>query len=275
MPSTNFGVSNLARVQQQTQQDNPETVTTILGSNIIYGKRSSEEGIFYKKGDDYSLIRGKRILTGSSYYYIGSERTRDDGVLIYPTIPKELSLYEKGQLIYKGGVKNGLYHGHGTIFKNGKPIFEGDFENGKKCGEGCEFDDNGLFIKREYRNDRAIGISSEEEQEIRKSIDKLKNNFKMTNPKLFMADTTYCDFIVLRKRDPMIQEHPLIFYGYVTKQGAYRVFGKEFKDTGYDHFEGVYDEQGRYYIKRFYCMKEMLARMVRCMEKVVCIIPVK
>ena len=245
MPSTNFGVSNLSRVQQQTQQDNPETVTTILESNIIYGKRGSEEGIFYKKGDDYSLIRGKRILTGSSYYYIGSERTRDDGVLIYPTIPKELSLYEKGQLIYKGGVKDGLYHGHGTIYKNGKPIFEGDFENGKKCGEGCEFDDNGLFIKREYRNDRDIGIP--EEPDFRKSIDKLKNNFKMTNPKLFMADTTYCDFIVLRKRDPMIQEHPLIFYGYVTKQGAYRVFGKEFKDTGYDLFEGVYDEQGRYY----------------------------
>ena len=33
MPFNNFGVSNLARVQQQTQQDNPETVTTILESN--------------------------------------------------------------------------------------------------------------------------------------------------------------------------------------------------------------------------------------------------
>ena len=246
MPSTNFGVSNLSRVQQQTQQDNPETVTTILESNIIYGKRGSEEGIFYKKGDDYSLIRGKRILTGSSYYYIGSERTRDDGVLIYPTIPKELSLYEKGQLIYKGGVKNGLYHGHGTIYKNGKPIFEGNFENGKKCRECFEFDDNGLFIKREYRNDRAISIP-EEEPELRKSIDKLKRSYEKTDSKLRLADTTNCDFIVLRKRNPKYVESPLIFYGYVTKQGAYRVFGKEFKDTGYDLFEGVYDEQGRYY----------------------------
>ena len=246
MPFTNFGVSNLSRVQQQTQQDNPETVTTILESNIIYGKRGSEEGIFYKKGDDYSLIRGKRILTGSSYYYIGSERTRDDGVLIYPTIPKELSLYEKGQLIYKGGVKNGLYHGHGTIYRNGKPIFEGDFENGKKCGEGCEFDDNGLFIKRGYKNDQATGISFEE-HEFRKSIDKLKRSYEKMNLKPHMADTTNCDFIVQRKRNPKYQESPLIFYGYVTKQGDCRVFGKEFKDTGYDHFEGVYDEQGRYY----------------------------
>ena len=108
MPFNNFGVSNLSRVLPLTQQDNPETVTTILGSNIIDGKRSGEEGIFYKQGDDYSLIRGKRILTGSSYYYIGSERTRDDGVLIYPTIPKALSLSDKGQLIYKGGVQDGL-----------------------------------------------------------------------------------------------------------------------------------------------------------------------
>ena len=45
MPFNNFGVSNLSRVQQQTQQDNPETVTTILGSNIIFGKRGGEEGI--------------------------------------------------------------------------------------------------------------------------------------------------------------------------------------------------------------------------------------
>ena len=252
MPVTTIGVSNLARVRRFTQQDSNEALTSIPGSNIVYGKRGREEGIFHKRGDNYSLIQGKRLLTGSSYYYIGSERTRDDGLLIYPTIPKVISLYENDQLIYKGGIKNGLYHGHGTIYKDGKPVFEGHFENGKKCGEGCEFDDNGLFIKREYKNDQITG-SSYEDQEYRRLIDKLKEKLEKKNPKLYIADTTYCDFIVQRKRDPRFQESPMVFYGYVTKEGAHRVIGKEFRVTGYDHFEGIYDEQGRYYYGTLWC----------------------
>ena len=190
--------SNLARAQPQTQQDRDGALTSIPGSNLLYGKRGREEGIFYKEGEDYSLIRGKRTLTGTAYYRVGSEWKRNKEVTIDSTIPKEISLYENDQLIYKGGVKDGLYHGHGTIFKNGKPIFEGNFENGKKWGEGCEFDDNGLFIKKEYKNDQATGISSEE-QEFRKSIDKLKKSYEKMDPKPHMADTTYCDFIVQRK----------------------------------------------------------------------------
>ena len=251
MPSVNIGYSNLARAQPQTQRDRDGALTSIPGSNLLYGKRDREEGIFYKEGEDYSLIRGKRTLTGTAYYRVGSEWKRNKEVTIDSTIPKEISLYENDRLIYKGGVKDGLYHGHGTIYKNGKPIFEGNFENGKKWGEGCEFDDNGLFIKREYKNDQATGISSEE-QEFRKSIDRLKRSYEK-DLKPHMADTTYCDFIVLRKRDPKYQESPLIFYGYVTKQGARRVFGKEFKDTGYDLFEGVYDEQGRYCYGTLWC----------------------
>ena len=244
--------SNLARAQQQTQRDRDGALTSIPGSNLLYGKRGRDEGIFYKEGEDYSLIRGKRTLTGTAYCRVGSEWKRNKEVTIDSTIPKEISLYENDQLIYQGGVKDGQYHGHGTIYKNGKPIFEGDFENGKKCGEGCEFDDNGLFIKKEYKDDQAIGISSEE-QEFRKSIDKLKKSYEKMDSKLRMADTTYCDFIVQRKRDPKYQESPLVFYGYVTKQGDYRVIGKEFKDTGYDHFEGVYDEQGRYCYGTLWC----------------------
>ena len=110
MPDTTIGVSNLTKVKSSSQQDSNEALTSIPGSNIVYGKRGREEGIFHKRGNNYSLIRGKRLLTGSSYYYIGSERTRDDGLLIYPTIPKVISLYENDQLIYKGGIKDGLCH---------------------------------------------------------------------------------------------------------------------------------------------------------------------
>ena len=255
MPSTVGGPSNLDKYFRQNQHGSNEALTFIPQSNLAYGKHGREEGIFIKKGEDYLLIRGKRFLKGSLYYYVGSERIRGDSTIIDLTTPKEFKLYENDKIVYKGRMKNGVYHGHGTIFKDGKPVFEGQFENGKKCGEGCEFDENGLFVKRIYKDDRVCGTITEDE-DYKTKIDEYNSKLPKNNPELEVVDTSSCDFIVQRKRDTRFQEFPRTFYGYISKKGI-RVIGKEYKDNGCDHFLGIYDKNGKYRNGTLWCNSDI------------------
>lgn len=69
---------------------------------------------------------------GVEYYYNGEVKTEGewkDGELT------SAKIYAYGRLIYEGGIKNGLYHGIGTIYNNdsdNKPYWHGEFKDGKR-----------------------------------------------------------------------------------------------------------------------------------------------
>lgn len=73
--------------------------------------------------------------------------------------------YEKEEKqLYRGSFKNGLFHGHGTLYWPGKDTYRyiGRFKGGVRHGRGIEFDNLGVKIyKGTFRDDKREGRGEE------------------------------------------------------------------------------------------------------------------
>ena len=118
--------------------------TTKRGKKIYEGDWVRNR--FHGQGKKYNIKTGE--------WYSG---TFSDGKPI-----GELSCYDRdGNLIYKGELKNEVYHGVGIQYKDGEMIYDGEWKNGVRNGNGTEFENEVPVYKGKFRDGvrRGIGTS--------------------------------------------------------------------------------------------------------------------
>ena len=64
---------------------------------------------------------------------------------------------EDGNIKYEGEVRNGLYHGQGTLYFDGKIVYEGQFVDGNFHGVGTLYQTDGTKYVGEFKDDKIHG----------------------------------------------------------------------------------------------------------------------
>ena len=73
-----------------------------------------------------------------------------------------LSCYDRdGNLIYKGELRNEVYHGTGVGYEDGEKVYEGEWKNGVRSGVGSEYRGGMLVYKGKFKENvrRGVGTS--------------------------------------------------------------------------------------------------------------------
>lgn len=89
-------------------------------------------------------------------------------------------MMEERQL-YRGSFKNGLYHGHGSLYHPGTEViaYIGRFKEGLKHGRGIEFDVAGQKIYQgTFRDDKREGRGEEFQDKVRTYRGEFSNNMR-------------------------------------------------------------------------------------------------
>ena len=66
-------------------------------------------------------------------------------------------LFGRGKNEYKGELKNGVYHGFGTMNFASGAKYKGDWKNGKMSGKGTFFFREGDKYEGEFKNNQKHG----------------------------------------------------------------------------------------------------------------------
>lgn len=99
------------------------------------------------------------------------------GILFY----KPEGYMQEERQLYRGSFKNGLYHGHGTLYFPGADViaYIGRFKEGMKHGRGIEFDISGHKIYQgTFRDDKREGRGEEFSEGLRTYKGEFMNNMR-------------------------------------------------------------------------------------------------
>lgn len=133
---------------------------------LDYRGRTAEEACNGEAQHAFYELRGLRFAASERYEgkVDRSQKRTGQGSLYV----KQEGYMERETLFYRGGFKNGVFQGHGTLYwPGGEPgaerlCYMGRFKGGLRHGRGVEFDQNGKKIYQgSFREDKREGRGDE------------------------------------------------------------------------------------------------------------------